>query len=188
VPLLFALGLVLFALLVGIALMPFALVQRYRVGTARRLARGWVVTLNLAGIGLSSAIFLAGAAATSIWVPPALRYSLAGLAAGCLLGVLGLLLSRWEPTSTSLHYTPNRWLVLAITLVVAGRMFYGFYRAWEAWRWRVDSTSWLAASGAADSLAAAGIVLGYYLAYWAGLRWRLKRHERRRSSSRWSPG
>ncbi len=183
-PLLFALGLALVVLLGGIALMPLALVQRYRVGTARRAARRWVVTLNLAGLGFSSGIFLAGAALTSIWVPHALRYGLGGLAAGCLLGVAGLLLSRWESTSESLYYTPNRWLVLAITLVVSGRMAYGFFRAWEAWRWGGDSTSWLAASGAADSLAAAGIVLGYYLAYWAGLRGRLKRHERRGSPAR----
>ncbi len=179
-PVVLALAVALLVLLAAIALMPIAVTQRYRAGTARRLARRWVVTLNLAGLLFSTGIFLAGAALTSVWAPLALRYSAGGLAAGCLLGLAGLFGTRWEATPRSLYYTPNRWLVLAITLIVAGRMGYGFYRAWEAWHLRADSTSWLAASGAADSLGAAGVVLGYYVVFWAGVRWRVNRHERRR--------
>src|SRR5687767_14038347 len=98
--------------------MPLSLVQRYRVGTARRLARGWVVTLNLVALVLSAAMFLVGAGITSVWVPGALAYALAGLGGGGALGVPGFALSRWEATPRALHYTPNRWLVLGITLVV----------------------------------------------------------------------
>ena len=50
------------------------------------------------------------------------------------------------------------------------------WRSWHAWHARVDDTSWLAASGAAGSLAAGAVVLGYYVAYWIGLRWRIGRH------------
>ena len=165
--------------LVFVVLIPFSLIQRYRVGTARRLARGWVATLNLAAIALSVGIFLAGAALTSVWVPNAFSYTLGGLTGGGLLGVLGLAMSRWEATPRSLHYTPNRWLVLAITLVVTTRLLYGVWRAWEAWRLNPDETSWIVASGAAGSLAAGAVVLGYYFVYWFGLRVRLKRHLRR---------
>jgi len=31
---------------------------------------------------------------------------------GAGLGLVGLVLTRWEPTAATLHYTPNRWLVL----------------------------------------------------------------------------
>jgi hypothetical protein len=169
------------ALLVGlalVALIPFSLVQRYRMGTARRLARGWVVTINLLGLNLSAALFLMGSAVTSIWVPQAFTYTLLGLAVGCLLGLLGLSWSRWEATPRALYYTPNRWLVLAITLVVTARLMYGFWRGWHAWRAGLDHASWVAASGAAGSLAAGAVVLGYYLIYWAGVRRRLRRHQR----------
>ena len=89
---------------------------------------------------------------------------------------VGLRLTRWEPASGGLHYTPNRWLVLAITLVVTGRLFYGFWRGWHTWRAGPADGSWLAAAGVAGSMAAGAVVLGYYLAYWIGVRRRIRRH------------
>jgi hypothetical protein len=165
-------------LLAAVVLMPLTLVQRYRVGTSRRLARGWLATLNAAGFVASAALLLTSAAFANIWMPHAFLYALAGLGIGCLLGALGLALSRWEVTPASLHYTPNRWLVLAITLVVTSRLVYGVWRSWHAWHVRADDTSWIAASGAAGSLAAGAVVLGYYVAYWIGLRRRFERHRR----------
>jgi hypothetical protein len=175
VPLLIALALAAFAMLLAIALMPLALVQRYRVGTSRRQARQWFVTLNLAGIVFSAGVFLFGAAVTNVWVPDAFKFAVLGLAAGCFLGIVGLWLTRWEFAPRGLHYTPNRWLVLAITLVVTGRILYGFWRSWQAWRLAGGDTSWIAASGVAGSLAAGAVVLGYYLIYWFGVRRRLNR-------------
>ncbi|MCA1652579.1 MAG: DUF1453 domain-containing protein [Acidobacteria bacterium] len=178
---LIVLPVLMLVMLAVIALIPVSLVQRYRVGTARRLARGWVTTINLIAIALSTGLFLLGAAITSAWVPEAFRYALTGFAGGCVLGLLGLSLSRWEVTPRGLHYTPNRWLVLAITLVVTARVMYGFWRGWQAWRYTMDGSSWLIASGVPGSLAAGAIVLGYYLMYWFGVRRRFVRH---RSSGR----
>jgi hypothetical protein len=179
VPLLLALGLAVLVMLIAIALMPLSLVQRYRVGTSRRQARGWFITLNLAGVLLSVAIFLTGAALTNIWVPEAFKYTLAGLALGCALGLVGLLLTRWERAPRSLFYTPNRWLVLAITLVVTARIGYGFWRSWQAWRAAAGDVSWIATSGVAGSMAAGAVVLGYYLTYWFGVWRRLTRLQTR---------
>ncbi|HXW04250.1 MAG TPA: hypothetical protein VD833_03385 [Vicinamibacterales bacterium] len=175
-PLVVALLFVLLILVAAIALMPVALVQRYRVGTARRPARAWVVGLNLFAVSLSTAIFLAGAGVTAIWVPNAFTYSLMGLAAGCVLGTAGLALSRWEPGPQALHYTPNRPLVLTITLLVTARVVYGLWRGWQTWRAGVEGASLLVTAGVAGSLAAGAVVLGYYLIYWAGVRRRLRRY------------
>ena len=175
-PLIVALGAALLVLLAAIALLPLSLVQRYRMGTSRQLARRWLTAINVTGISLSAILFLGGAALTSIWVPAAFTYTVLGMAAGCLLGVAGLALTRWERTTGALHYTPNRWLVLTITVVVTGRILYGFWRAWDTWRSAPDHMSWVVQSGAAGSLAAGAVVLGYYLAYWLGVRRRLKRH------------
>jgi len=161
-----------------IALMPLSLVLRYRTGTARRPARLWVAAINVVAVGVSAAVLLAVAAVASYWIPMALRYALMGLAGGCLLGALGLWLSRWEATPRSLHYTPSRALVLAITLVVTARLIYGFWRSWHAWHSTPGDASWLAASGAAGSLAAGALVLGYYLTYWAGVWRRVAQHRR----------
>jgi hypothetical protein len=158
---------------------PLALVQRYRIGTARRLARGWVVALNFAMTALSAAVFLWIAAFTNFWVPEAFRFSLIGCGAGLVVGAFGLLVTRWESTIRGLHYTPNRWLVLLVICAVLTRLLYGFWRAWNAWQAHGGDTSWLAAAGIPGSMAVGAGVIGYYVAYWAGVWWRVRRHRRR---------
>ena len=163
-------------LLAPVLLMPLSLVMRYRAGTARRRARGWVTAVNIGALALSVGLFLMGAAITNIWVPRAFAYSALGLLGGCALGIVGLWVSRWEATTEGLHYTPNRWLVLAVTLVFTARVLYGFWRGWHTWQAAPGEGSWVAAFGIAGSLAAGALVLGYYLSYWLGVRRRLKRH------------
>jgi hypothetical protein len=178
VPILALILAVLVAALAAIALIPVTLVQRYRVGTARRLARGWVASLNLGALLVSAGLFLAGAAVTNVWVPKAFEYALLGFASGCLLGLLGLALTRWEAATSSLYYTPNRLLVLIVTLVVTARVMYGFWRGWQAWQSGM-AESWIAAAGVAGSLAAGAVVLGYYATFWAGVLRRFRRHRAR---------
>jgi hypothetical protein len=165
-----ALLLVLLLPVLALLLMPFTLVQRYRMGSARRRARGWLAALNVFGLAFSNALFLLGAAFTSYWIAGVFTYALLGVAAGGALGVLGLLLTRWEHEQGALHYTPNRRLVLAITLVVAARVAYGFWRA--AHGWYSGEEQWI--RGAGGTLAAGGLVLGYSFVYSLGVRRRLR--------------
>lgn len=181
VVLLLLLVLVVCVVVASISLLPLTLVQRYRVGIARRPARGWLAAVNLVSIVLSAGLFVIASAVTSVWVPHAFAYTSAGFALGGLLGLLGLALTRWEPTPEALYYTPNRWLVLGILLVVSVRLLYGFWRSWQAWDAGLDASAWAAASGVAGSMAAGATVLGYYLIYWLGVRRRVKR---RRSEGR----
>lgn len=155
--------------------LPLSLVRRYRLGTARRPARGWVAAVNVLTLSLSTGLFLLAAGVTGLWVPDALAYTLAGLAIGGVLGLLGLAATRWESTPGSLHFTPNRWLVLALMLVVTARLLYGFWRAWSAWGRVGPGSEWLAEAGVAGSLAAGALILGYTLTYWVGVRRRLLR-------------
>lgn len=164
-----------FIVLAFIALIPFSLIQRFRMGTMRRRALGWVIGLNAFGTLLSVLFFLVSAAIATRWVPGTLTYTAAGIGGGAAAGALGLALTRWEAAAGRLYYTPNRWLVLAITLVVTGRLFYGFYRSYEAWQATLDRMTWVAVSGVATSMSAGAIVLGYYLVYWFGVRRRLRR-------------
>ena len=169
---------VLLLVLALIFAMPLSLVLRYRAGTVRRLGRRWVATLNLVMIVLSAVLFLYVAAITSFWVSDAFRYSLFGLVGGGLLGLLGLALTRWEETPRALYYTPNRWLILIITFAVTARLLYGVWRIWHGWRTSGSDTSWLEAAGVAGSLALGAIMLGYYVTYSAGIRWRLRRRDK----------
>lgn len=160
------------ALLVVVALilaMSLTLVQRYRGGKARRLGRKWLATVNIVTMFFSSAVFVWVAALTNLWVRNAFLYSIIGLAGGSFLGLFGLALTRWETTATTLHYTPNRWLILLLTLAITARLLYGLWRGWHAWGATPPGTSWLGASGAAGSLAVGAVVLGYYLTYSLGV-------------------
>jgi hypothetical protein len=175
--------LLLFVVLAVIALIPVSLVQRYRMGTVRRVARGWVATLNLVALTFSSVLVLISAALMSVWVPDALRYTAMGLLGGMLLGIVGIWMTRWESTPQALHYTPHRLLVLLVTLLVTARILFGFWRAWHAWESGMDRPAWFVGAEAAGTMAAGAVVLGYYLAFWFGVRSRLKRHFIRRAGS-----
>ena len=155
--------------------MPLLLVLRYRAGTMRRRGRKWPATINVLMIVLSAALFLWVTAITTIWVPKAFTYSLIGFMVGGILGLLGLALTKWEQTLPTLYYTPNRWLVLIITLAVTARLLYGLWRVWQAWRTSGPDESWLVTASVAGSMAVGAVVLGYYLTYSAGVRWRLGR-------------
>jgi hypothetical protein len=169
VPILLLLFAVLGVLLVVILTMPVSLVMRYRAGRARREARGWVASLNIMALALSVVLWLTATALTSLWVPGSLTYAFAGLGIGGLLGVVGLMLTRWDATPGRLHFTPNAWIVLFVTVVVAARIAYGVWRTWHAWEAGFDHTSSIVVDGVRGSLAAAGVVLGYYLIFWLGV-------------------
>ena len=153
-----------------VVLIPVGIIRRYKVGTSRQRARGWLAAINIAGLALSSVLVIASAAVMTYWVQGTVQYAVGGLAAGGALGLAGLRLTRWQRTASGLHYTPNRFLILGVTLVVSARILYGFWRMWESWRRGVAGESWFVEAGLAGSFAAAAVVLGYYLVYWIGVR------------------
>ena len=175
-PLIVAALVVLAVLVLSVLLLPISIIQRYRVGTRRRPARGWMTVLNLVGLAISICLFLVSAAFISPWLPGAFTSAVLGLAGGTALGLMGLLLTRWERTGGGLHYTPPWPLVLGITLIISARLVFGLWRGWYTWGAAPDTTSWLQQSGASGSLAAGAAVLGYYFLYWMGVRWMMNRH------------
>jgi hypothetical protein len=174
-----ALLLLLIVPIVLVAMTPLLLIQRYRAGSARRAARPWVTTLSIAAMAFSAVFFLASAAFTTIWIPHAFHGALIGMAMGVGLGAIGYGLTRWEPTIRSLHYTPNRWLVLMVTLIVSARIVYGLFRSFMAARAGFSGVAVVDAFGVPESLAVGAIVIGYHLAYNIALRWRIGRWQHR---------
>ncbi|MGI8890574.1 MAG: DUF1453 domain-containing protein [Chthoniobacterales bacterium] len=167
--------LILLALLIPLLplLFPLLLVQRYRVGKARRKGRRWAARLGLILLTLSCFLFFIAAAFINFWAPRAVAFSLVGLGIGVLLGCVGLRLTRWEETPRGLFYTPNRWLILFLSLAVAARLLFATWKAWHTWRVHGTDASWIATAGVPGSLAVGAMVLGYYLSYNVGLDRRL---------------
>jgi hypothetical protein len=154
---------------------PVLLLLRYRAGTMRRRARTGPAILNLLSLILSGAIFTWVAALTNFWVRHAFGYTLLGFSVGGVLGLLGLFVTRWENKPPALYYTPNRALVLLITLAVAARLVYGFWRIWHAWHNAGPDSSWLAAAGVPGSMGVGATVIAYYVIYSAGVCYKLRK-------------
>lgn len=165
---------ILIVLALWLVLLPLSLWQRYRFGKARRRAWPWLVRVNAWGLLLSAVVFMVMMAITNYWWPGAFIYAAAGSAAGLGLGGLGLLLGRFERTPQGLFYTPNAWLILALTLIVAARIAMGFVELWRYWQGR-ESLSLIPIVDHASLFAVAGLLIGYYLVFTWGLRARLPR-------------
>jgi hypothetical protein len=172
---LFALLLFVLLALAGVILLSLAL--RYRAGTARRQGRRWAATMNVWVTTFSAALFLCFTFLISFWLGPTLGFALTGMAVGGLLGLLGLVLTRWESHPEGFFYTPSRWLILLIMLAIAARLVYGWWHGLH--RGAPDNQYWLtSASGTQLSVAVAAGLIGYYLVYAIGVRIRITRHEK----------
>ena len=174
-PLLLLLPIVVLGLIaLWLVLLPISLWARYASGRARRRAQGWVIRGNAWILAILLPIFLLSAWAATHWMDDALRDGCLGLIIGLLVGIVGLWLTRFERDAKGWIYTPNRWVVLVLTTVVALRVLAGLWMAWEHASGGVTGTvgEWLDA-GAWTGIA--GLFLGYGLAYTWGLRTRLSR-------------
>ena len=174
-------ALLLFVLLAFTGVVLLSLALRYRAGTARRQARRWVASLNVWMTSLSAVFFLSFTLLLSFWVDSAFRFTLIGLGCGGILGLIGLAMTRWESQPDGFFYTPSRWLALLITLAIAARFVYGWWRATHSGSNAPADQHWLiTASGTQLSVAVAAGLIGYYLVYSVGVRLRIASDEQRR--------
>jgi hypothetical protein len=132
----------------------------------------------------SAIFFLSFTFLLSFWLHAAFRFALIGMASGAILGLLGLAMTRWESQPQGLFYTPSRWLALLVTLAIAARLVYGWWRATHSDSTTPSDQHWLiTASGTQLSLAVAAGLIAYYLVYSIGVRLRVMRYEQRRPIS-----
>jgi hypothetical protein len=107
VPIVPVLALIAGLLVFTLVMLPLSIVLRFRAGSTRRRAWGWLVSLNLGAALLSSALLFVTAAVSSNWIPNSFRYTLIGSACGFALGFVGLALSRWETTAQNCTTRPT---------------------------------------------------------------------------------
>ncbi len=182
-PIVLALLVVLLLLALWVVLLPVSLWQRYRYGRARRLARKWWLAFNAWSLLVSVVVFIAVSAFGLFWWPDSLAGAGLGLAAGGVLGVLGVWLTRWEVAPQGVFYQPSAWLSLLLVAIVAGRIVLGFVQAAQYWQAGGLPPSQVLLSGHGSLLAMAGVLLGHYLAYAWGVKWRVARLQQRRASA-----
>ena len=157
----------------ALLLVPLALRQRYRMGHARRRAWPWLLRVNAWGFLVSLLLFLAGAWLATHWTAAALRDALLGAAVGLVLGLAGVALTRFHRDGRALYYTPNRWMALVLTLLVASRIVAGMWWSWRRLGGGAAGTAgagswnhWIDAGGV---WAIGGLLLGYAGTYAWGI-------------------
>jgi len=154
-----------------IALLPLSLWQRYRRGHSRRRAVGWAVGVNAWGALVAVMLFAISAGVSTFWIAGAFTHAALGVGAGIVVGLVGLWLTHFEHDGTQVHYTPNRVLVLLLTLLVAGRIALGFWQLAHVAAVRGDA--WILQH--ASLFAFGGLLIGYATTYAWGVRFRVRR-------------
>jgi hypothetical protein len=156
-------------LLVLIPLFAWRMYKRFRrlVGRQRlsKIRLGITLVLYPAVV-----VLLCFASRTS---PGRLGWLAGGLGMGCLLGLYGLVKTRFEPTPKGLFYTPHAHLGIALSLLLVGRIAYRFIQVYG-----IEATG---PQGMHDfartplTLAVFGLLAAYYITYAIGLvRWRFR--------------
>ena len=172
-PVLILVAVLCLALPLLLALLPFSLWQRYRLGKKQRRVWPWHNTLNM-GLLLASSLCLLGWASLG-WVADAMPMAVAGWLLGLVLGGVNLASSQQQIQDGQYRVTPNGWIVLGLTLLVAARLALVFWQLAEhglAWRSDGHEAAWYLRP--ASLFAVAALLLGHGLAWCWGLHRRLR--------------
>ena len=118
-------------------------------------------------VGLLSLVTLL--IATQGLIDPRLATGLsAGLVGGVALGLLALKLTRFEIDGQNDCYFPNLWIGMALTALFIGRLLYRFMVLYPQMS-HGTAGGFGAYQRSPLTMAILGLLLGYYIAYYAGL-------------------
>lgn len=136
---------------------------RQRVSEARMWVRVGILTV-LTGIVVTLAII--GPAHD----PSVLEGLTAGIAGGAALGYLGLRHTKFEVTSQGRFYTPHTYIGLIVTALFVGRLLYRYLSLYDGTHPAPTAGGNFGATFHGPfTLAAFGVVVGYYVLYYLGV-------------------
>ena len=96
---------------------------------------------------------------------------LAGVAVGAALGWFGLRHTKFERTEQGVFYTPHTWIGLGISVLLIARLAYRFFIVAPAMQAaaQTNQDAFAAFQRSPLTLAIFGVVIGYYICYYAGV-------------------
>ena len=100
---------------------------------------------------------------------PLLAEGLAGgVLGGVVLGIVALRFTRFEIDGTNDYYVPNPWIGLGLTALLLGRLLYRFMALYPLMT-HAAAGGYPAYQRSPLTMAIFGLLIGYYIAYYAGL-------------------
>jgi hypothetical protein len=155
------------------AFVAFAVYRRVRRNIGRQRVQPMRMRSRIILFGVVGALMLAVATRNL----QLFEGMIAGIAGGVALAWLGLRHTIFETTEQGSFYTPHTYIGLAVSALLIGRIAYRFMVVYPVAHAasQVGANPFAAYEKSPLTLAIFGIVIGYYIAYYAGV---LKRSQR----------
>jgi hypothetical protein len=151
-----------------VPLIGYRLYRRFRANFGRQTVQHTRMVVRIVILALVVGLF-SMAALRSV---PALEAVAGGLAAGVLVGVLGLRLTLFEADASGRYYTPNSYIGAAVTLLLVGRLVYRvvtMYSMPQQFAVGAGPDPFATMSQSPLTLAMVMLTVGYYLTFTAGV-------------------
>lgn len=145
----------------------FAIYRRVRRNIGRQRVQPVRMRSRIILLGVVGALVLAGATRNL----QLFEGMLAGIAGGTALAWLGLRHTQFEITEQGSFYTPHTWIGLAVSALLIGRIAYRFMVVYPMAHAasQAGANPFAAYQRSPLTLAIFGIVIAYYIAYYAGV-------------------
>ena len=103
--------------------------------------------------------------------PELLGALVAGVVAGAALGWYGLRLTKFERTEQGFFYTPHTWIGVAVSVLLIARLAYRFFIVMPQMQAaaQADQDAFAAFQRSPLTLGIFGLLIGYYICYYAGV-------------------
>ena len=149
------------------ALFVFALYRRFRRLFGRQALQPTRLKVRVVVLAIVAALF----AFSGLHAPNFAAALLGGVAFGAVLAWFGLRLTRFEVTPTGIFYTPSGYIGIVLAALLLSRLAYRFVVLYPTFQASKAETGDPFAMYQSSPLTVAllGIVIGYYIAYCAGL-------------------
>jgi uncharacterized membrane protein YidH (DUF202 family) len=145
----------------ALALIAWRIYRRIRRNIGRQPLRPRRALISITILGAVSAVLVF----TSLHHSRLLLGIIGGLAAGVLLGLVGLRLTRFETTADGHFYVPNTPTGVAVSLLLVGRLIYRFMVLRDV----VAAPNHPPAMHSPLTFFIFGLMAGYYIVYQTGL-------------------
>jgi hypothetical protein len=141
--------------------------RRVRRNIGRQRVQPMRMRTRIILLGVIGALSLAGATRNL----PLLEGMLAGVAAGVALAWFGLRHTQFERTDAGNFYTPHTWIGVAVSALFLGRIAYRFMIVYPHAHAasQAGANPFAAYQKSPLTMAIFGAVIGYYIAYYAGV-------------------
>lgn len=147
-------------------LLAFSIYRRVRRNIGRQPLRATQLKIRIAILAVATFLIttnLARGADLLMWMA-------IGAAAGVAIAFWGVKLTRFESSPQGIFYTPNAYLGIAVSLLLVARIVYRLVQIGPA----MQSPQAMAMYSTPLTMGLFGLVIGYYVAYCAGLLWRAR--------------